>query len=108
MTMDGSPSGVVPKPMKGDPVVILGVEFNEVKPRRDERHERIGRWNSGNTDPPPRTRRVCKSSGSQLLEIFGWKGWETAKRARGVARRRSLPQRESLCRLKLKGVTGMK
>jgi hypothetical protein len=46
--------------------------------------------------------------GRGFLELLGFSGCETAERARGVARRHSLPQRENLCRPKLKGVTGTK
>lgn len=59
------PWGSVTKPMNGGFGVTPGAEAYEVKPRRGQRHERIGPRIPGNTGPRRRILRVRKSSESR-------------------------------------------
>jgi hypothetical protein len=71
MLMEGvsAPSGSVIKPMNGGPAVMRGAETCEVKPRRGQRHERIGLRSLGNTSPERRILCVRKSSKSRASVI---------------------------------------
>jgi hypothetical protein len=60
--MDGQPSGVVPKPMRGGTAFARGTETREVETSKGKGQERIGRGPPGNTGPRERIRRMLTSS----------------------------------------------